>query len=182
MIDEVFIPGCEDDTISTTEIRSIVKKMQSANGDEAKYLPPFRTFLKKTAQSAATLSNGIYTVMDNDGYYYAGWGTSVYKVGDVRKDDVHSPIEIVKSYDIRDGLPKDQRDKISRIMGFGMTYDGYLRWGKKKETKSNRNYPTHSRLRCAILRRGLRPKNASFVSNSPLVISSSLSPDFRTSQ
>jgi hypothetical protein len=126
MVDEVFIPGCEDDTISTTEIRSIVKKMQSANGDEAKYLPPFRTFLKKTAQSAATLSNGIYTVMDKDGYYYAGWGTSVYKVGDVRKDDVHSPIEIVKSYDIRDGLPKDQRDKISRIMGFGMTYDGYL--------------------------------------------------------
>ena len=64
--------------------------------------------------------------MDKDGYYYAGWGTSVYKVGDVRKGDVYSPIEIAKSYDIRDGLPEDQRDKISRIFGFAMTYDGHL--------------------------------------------------------
>ena len=126
MIDEVFIPGSEDDTISTTEIRDIVKEMQSSTNDEAKYLASFRTFLEKTAQSSATIGNGIYTVMDKDGYYYAGWGTSVYKVGDVRSGDVHSPIEITKSYDIRDGLPENQRDKISRIFGFGMTYDGYL--------------------------------------------------------
>ena len=64
--------------------------------------------------------------MDKDGYYYAGWGTTVYKVGDVRKGDVHSPIEIVKAYDVRDGVPADQRDKISRIFGLGMTYDGHL--------------------------------------------------------
>ena len=115
MIDEVFIPGNEDDTISTTEIRNIVKEMQSAKGDEAKYLASFRTFLEKTAQSSTTIGNGIYTVMDKDGYYYAGWRTSVYKVGDVHPGDVNSPIEISKSYDIRDGLPEDQRDKISRI-------------------------------------------------------------------
>ena len=72
------------------------------------------------------MGNGTYTLMDKDGYYYAGWRTSVYKVGDVRPGDVYSPIEITKSYDIRDGLPEDQRDKISRIFGFGMTYDGYL--------------------------------------------------------
>jgi hypothetical protein len=126
MIDEVFIPGNEDDTISTTEIRDIVKEMQSATDDEARYLELFRTFLEKTAQSSATIANGIYTMMDKDGYYYAGWGTSVYKIGDVREGDVYSPIEIAKSYDIRDGLPEDQRDKISRIMGFAMTYDGHL--------------------------------------------------------
>jgi hypothetical protein len=126
MIDEVFIPGNEDDTISTTEIRNIVKEMESAKDDDAKYLAAFRTFLQKTAQSSATIPNGIYTMMDKDGYYYAGWGTSVYKIGDVRPGDVYSPIEITKSYDIRDGLPKDQRDKISRIMGFSMTYDGHL--------------------------------------------------------
>jgi hypothetical protein len=126
MVDEVFIPGLEGDTISTARLRQIVKQIESANGDEIKYLPPFREFLGKTAQSSATISNAIYTLMDRDGFYYAGWGTSVYKVGDVREGDVHSPIEIVQSYDLRSGLPEDQRDKISRIMGFAMTYDGYL--------------------------------------------------------
>jgi hypothetical protein len=126
MIDEVFIPGNENDTISTTEIRNVVKEMNSATDDEEKYLASFRTFLKKTGQSSATIPNGIYTLMDKDGYYYAGWGTSVYKIGDARPGDVYSPIEITKSYDIRDSLPKDQRDKISRIMGFGLTYDGHL--------------------------------------------------------
>jgi hypothetical protein len=126
MIDEVFIPGNENDAISTTEIRNVVKVMTSATDDEEKYLASFRTFLDKTGQSSATIPNGIYTLMDKDGYYYAGWGTTVYKIGDTRSGDVYSPIEITKSYDIRDGLPKDQRDKISRIMGFGLTYDGHL--------------------------------------------------------
>jgi hypothetical protein len=126
MVDEVSIPGLEEKTMSTTQIREIVKQMESAKGDEKKYLPPFRKFLEKTAQSSATIGNGIYTLMDKDGYYFAGWETSVYKVGDVRKGDVYSPIAIVKSYDIRDGLPRDQRDKISRIFGFAMTYDGHL--------------------------------------------------------
>jgi len=126
MVDEVSIPGHEDETISTTEIRGIAKQMQAANGDEKKYLKPLRKFLKKTGQSSATLSNGVYTLMDRDGYYYAGWGTTVYKVGDVREGDVYSPIEIVRLFDIRDGIPQDQRGKISRIMGFAMTYDGHL--------------------------------------------------------
>ena len=126
MVDEVSIPGLEDHTISTTQLRSIVKQMGSAIGDENEYLLPLREFLEKTAQSSTTLGNGVYTLMDRDGYYYAGWGTSVYKIGDVREGDVHSPIEIVKSYDLRSGLPEDQRDKISRIFGFGMTYDGHL--------------------------------------------------------
>jgi hypothetical protein len=126
MIDEVSIPGLENDTMSTTQLRQIVKDMESANGDEKKYLAPFHEFLEKTAQNSVTVSNGIYTFMDKDGYYYAGWGTSVYKIGDVREGDVNSPIEIVKSFDIRDGVPEGQRDKINRMMGFSMTYDGYL--------------------------------------------------------
>jgi hypothetical protein len=126
MVDEVSIPGLEDNTISATQIRDIVKQMEAAKGDEKKYLAPVRRFLDKTVQNSVTIAYGIYTLMDKDGYYYAGWGTSVYKVGDVRSGDVHSPIEIVKSYDIRDGLPEDQRDKVSRIFGFALTYDGHL--------------------------------------------------------
>jgi hypothetical protein len=126
MVDEVSIPGLEDNTMSPEEIRDIVEQMKSANGDEEKYLPPFSEFLNRTDQRSETVSNGVYTLMDRDGYYYAGWGTSVYKVGDVREGDVNSPIEIVKSFDIRDGMPADLRDKINRIIGFAMTYDGYL--------------------------------------------------------
>ena len=74
MVDEVSIPGLEDNTISTTKLRRIVKQMESAKGDETVYLPPLTEFLEITAQSSATLMNGLYTLMDSDGYYYAGWG------------------------------------------------------------------------------------------------------------
>jgi hypothetical protein len=126
MVHEVPIPGLEDKTMSPDEIRDIAKQMKAAQGDEEKYLSPYRKFLERTDQSSETISNGIYTVMDKDGFYYAGWGTSVYKVGDVREGDVDSPIEIVKSFDVRDGMPKDLRDKISRIFALSMTYDGHL--------------------------------------------------------
>jgi hypothetical protein len=125
-IDEVAIPGWEDKTISTTKLRDIAKRMEANLDNEAGYLAPMNEFLEETEQSGATLGNGVYTLMDKDGYYYAGWGTSVYKVGDVRPGDVYSPIEIAASFDLRDGVSADQRDKISRIFGFAMTYDGYL--------------------------------------------------------
>jgi hypothetical protein len=126
IVDEVSIPGLEDNTISTTELRRIVKQMEFANGDEHEYLLPLREFLKETAQGTATVGNGLYTLMDKDGYYYGGFGTTVYKVADVREGDVYSPIEIVKSFDMRDGMPEDLRDKISRIFALSMTYDGHL--------------------------------------------------------
>ena len=126
MIDEVLIPGLEKNGMATSRIRRIVKEMESSRNNEKKYLEVFRKFLKQTKQSSASIGNGVYTLMDKDGYYYAGWGTTVYKVGDVRKNDVFSPIEIVKYYDVRDGVPKKHREKISRIFGFAMTYDGYL--------------------------------------------------------
>ena len=36
MVDEVAIPGLEDTTISTTQLRQIVKQMESAKGNEEK--------------------------------------------------------------------------------------------------------------------------------------------------
>ncbi|QDT68651.1 hypothetical protein MalM25_15750 [Planctomycetes bacterium MalM25] len=126
IIDEVALPGREDDNMSTTEIRRIAKAMEANRDNEEEYLTAYRKFLNQTKQTSATVGNGTYTLMDKDGYYYAGWGTTVYKVGDVRPGDIHSPIEIVESYDVRDGVPADQRDKLSRIFGFAMTYDGHL--------------------------------------------------------
>ena len=40
MIDEISIPGLEDNTISTTQLRGIAKQMESAIGDEKEYLRP----------------------------------------------------------------------------------------------------------------------------------------------
>jgi hypothetical protein len=126
LVHEVTIPGFEDKTMSPDEIREVVKRMEAAEGDEEKYLAAYREFLERADLSSETISNGIYTVMDKDGFYYAGWGTSVYKVGDVREGDVESPLEIVRSFDVRDGMPDDLKDKISRIFALSMTYDGYL--------------------------------------------------------
>jgi hypothetical protein len=48
MVDKVAIPGREDDSMSTTEIRRIVKSMEASTNDERKYREGFRKFLKET--------------------------------------------------------------------------------------------------------------------------------------
>jgi hypothetical protein len=126
IVDEVFIPGFEDESISTTEIRRIVKEMLAAGNDEGKYLPPFSEYLAKVGQSSETIGNGVYTVMDVDGNYYVGWGTTIYKVADEREGDVFSPLRIVTSFDIRDGLNPEDATKVNRIFGFGITSDGHV--------------------------------------------------------
>ena len=68
MVDEVSIPGLEDNTMSPEEIRDIVEQMKSSNGDEEKYLPPFSEFLNRSDQRSETVSNCVYTLMDKDGY------------------------------------------------------------------------------------------------------------------
>jgi hypothetical protein len=124
IVDEIYIPGYEQENISTTDIRRIVKEMHAAGTDESKYLPPFREYLAKIGQSSASIGNGIYTIMDKEGSHFVGWGTSIYKVADIRKGDVYSPIQIVKSYDIRDGLSPEDAAKVNRIFGLQMNYDG----------------------------------------------------------
>jgi hypothetical protein len=124
MVDEIYIPGYEKESIPTADVRRIVKEMTAAGKDESKYLPPFREFLAKIGQSSATIGNGIYTIMDKDGSHYVGWGTSIYKVSDVHKGEVYSPIQITKSYDIRDGLNPEDAAKVNRIFGLQMNHDG----------------------------------------------------------
>ena len=124
IIDEVNVPGYEQESISTTEIRRIVKEMMAAGTDEGKYLPPFREYLTKIGQSSATIGNGVYTMMDKDGSYFVGWGTSIHKVADVYPGDVYSPIQIVRSYDVRDGLSPRDAAKVNRIFGLQMNHDG----------------------------------------------------------
>ena len=47
-------------------------------------------------------------------------------MADERVGDVHSPLRIVSSFDLRDGLEPVDAAKVNRIMGLGLTYDGYV--------------------------------------------------------
>ncbi|MGI9614037.1 MAG: hypothetical protein ACR2QO_14100 [Acidimicrobiales bacterium] len=126
IVDEIYVPGYDDESISSAEIRRVVKEMESARDDEGTYLSVFKGYIDKIGQSSASLGNGVYTVMDQAGNYYIGWGTTVHKVADERPDDIYSPLKIVASYDIRDGLEPDDAANVSRIFGFGLTYDGHV--------------------------------------------------------
>jgi hypothetical protein len=126
VVDEISIPGYEEDDISTVAVRRIVKEMHAAGDDEEKYLAPFRDYLTKIGQSSTAIGNGIYTIMDKDGNHFIGWGTTIYKVADERAGDVYSPLRIMASYDVRDALTPEEAANVSRIFGFGLTYDGYV--------------------------------------------------------
>jgi hypothetical protein len=126
LVDEISVPGYEEGGISTVDIRRVVKQMRAANRDEAKYLPPFREYLAKVGQSSAAIGNGIYTVMDKDGNHFIGWGTTIHKVADERPGDVFSPLRVIASFDVRNGLTPEDAANVSRIFGFGLTYDGHV--------------------------------------------------------
>jgi hypothetical protein len=125
-IDEIIVPGFEYDTPPVEQIEETVEAMRTAGNDEAEYLRPFAEHISNIRQGAATIMNGAYTVMDHEGNYYAGWGTTVHKVSDVNPGDINSKIEIVSSYNIKDGLSPEEAEKINRLVAISMTYDGYL--------------------------------------------------------
>ncbi len=125
-VDEVMIPGFEYETPSPEQMKKTVEEMIAAGNDEEKYLPPYAKHVKDIRQSSANIAFGIYCVMDNEGNYFVGWGTSMYRVSDKTPGDINSGIEITRSFNLKDGLPPEEAEKISRIMAMGMTYDGFI--------------------------------------------------------
>lgn len=125
-VDEVVVPGFEYEVPSDEEIRDTVDKMIAGGTDEAKYLPPYAAHVKAIKQSSANIGNGIYTMMDNEGNYFCGFGTSIFKVSDKTPGDVNSEIEITKAFNVKDGVTPEEAKQISRIFALGMTYDGNI--------------------------------------------------------
>ncbi len=125
-VHEVIVPGFEYEVPSESEIRATVDEMIAGGTDESKYLPPYAAHVKAIKQSSANIGNGIYTMMDHEGNYYAGFGTSIFKVSDKNPGDVNSEIEIVKGFDVKDGVSPEEAKNISRIFALGMTYDGHI--------------------------------------------------------
>jgi hypothetical protein len=125
-VDELMIPGFEYETPTTEQITHTVEAMMAAGNDEEKYLPPYTKHVKDIRQSSANIAFGIYCVMDHEGNYFVGWGTSMHRVSDKTPGDINSGIEITHSFNLKDGLPPEEAKKISRIMAMGMTYDGFI--------------------------------------------------------
>ena len=125
-VDEVVVPGFEYDVPGDDEIKATVDEMIAGGTDENKYLPPYARHVKAIRQSSANIGNGIYTMMDNDGNYFAGFGTSIFKVSDKTPGDINSEIEITKSFNVKDGVTPEEAKQISRIFALGMTYDGHI--------------------------------------------------------
>jgi hypothetical protein len=125
-IDEIIVPGFEYDTPTVEQMEETVAAMRTAGNDEAAYLGPFAEFISDIRQGAGTIMNGAYVVMDHEGNYFGGWGTTVHRVSDANPGDINSKIEIVASYNIKDGLAPEEAEKISRLVAVSMTYDGYL--------------------------------------------------------
>jgi hypothetical protein len=125
-VDEITVPGFEYETPSVADIEKTVQTMRAAGTNEEKYLPPFVKHVQNIRQGGATLMNGTYVVTDHEGNYYAGWGTTVHKVSDKIPGDVNSEIEISASFNLKDGLPAEESERINRLVAISMTYDGYL--------------------------------------------------------
>ena len=79
------------------EIRDLAKAIEAGGTDEKAYLPPLQAYNSKHQVSGENLAFGVYTLLDRDGNYYAGWGTTVYKVADEKPGDVRSKMKIAKS-------------------------------------------------------------------------------------
>jgi hypothetical protein len=126
LIDRIIIPGYDEQNATEDEIRGVVEAIDSGGTDETRYLPPLQAYTAKHRVDGQNLAFGVYTLLDRDGNYFSGWGTTVYKVADEEPGNVRSNLKVVESFDVKDGLPSDQAGKISRLLGLGMTYDGYV--------------------------------------------------------
>jgi hypothetical protein len=126
LIDRVTIPGYGEQDATEDEIRNLAQAIEVGGTKESAYLPPLQAYNSKHQVSGENLAFGVYTLLDHDGNYYAGWGTTVFKVADEKPGDVRSKMKIAKSYDLKDGLRPEDAAKISRLLGLAMTYDGHI--------------------------------------------------------
>ena len=65
-------------------------------------------------------------MLDREGYLYAGYETTLFKFGDQGDATAISPLELVGSIDVREELPPEAREGVTRFMGVNMTFDGEI--------------------------------------------------------
>jgi hypothetical protein len=121
-------PGFEADAAKGTPdmIQSVLDKLDAAERarDEKKIVEATAS-MGTMGVNLQTGINGVYNLFDKDGYHYCVFGgTKVLKSFD--DNDPKADLRIVASKNVVDDLPPDVAKSVTRIIGLGMTYDGYL--------------------------------------------------------
>jgi len=124
----VAYPGFEADAAKATAdaIQSVLDKLDSAERarDETQIVQALST-MGTMGLNLQTGINGVYNLFDKDGYHYCVFGgTKVLKCFD--DNDPAADLRIIASKDVATDLPPDVAKSVTRIIGLGMTYDGYL--------------------------------------------------------
>jgi hypothetical protein len=121
-------PGFEADAAKANPdaIQSVLDALDKAERarDETQIVKALST-MGTMGLNLQTGINGVYNLFDKDGYHYCVFGgTKVLKTFD--DNDPKADIRIIASKNLADDLPPDVAKSVSRIMGLGMTYDGFL--------------------------------------------------------
>ena len=126
MIGQLVIPGEEKAYFSPTTTAALVKQMDANYSNEEGYLKAFSDLMDKRQIAPGDVSGGVYSLIDKDGFLYAGSGTRLFKYGDANDKGADAPLEIEGMVDIRDHMSPELAKTVTRFLGINMTYDGYI--------------------------------------------------------
>jgi hypothetical protein len=124
----VAYPGLEQEAQQANEqaVAAILSEVDAARRekDDAKLLAAVGR-LERLGLNFTTLTNGVYNIIDRDGFHYCVYGgTKVLKTTD--DNAVSTPVRVVKSVDVAAAMPPDVAKAVTRIIGLNMTYDGHI--------------------------------------------------------
>src|SRR5262245_11151576 len=92
--------------------------------DEARMLALSKT-IAQLGFSRENIVNGVYNLIDRDGFHYAVFGgLKIIKSTD--DNDLEKPLRVIKVTDLARQLPADLAARVRAITAFSMTYDGHL--------------------------------------------------------
>lgn len=126
LINQLIAPGQNASYAKPEETAALVKTMDANYMKEDGYIKPVSSFLKKHNQGLENGAYGVYSMIDSDGYLYAGYGTTLVKYGDGIDANADTPLRLIDKMDLRDHLPKELAKKVHRFLGINVTYDGYI--------------------------------------------------------
>ena len=107
-IDEIVLPGFEKDYASPEVVDALLKKLDASYMNDEVVLSELDRYMKKYNLGSDNAPNGLYTMVDKDGHLYAGYGTTIFKIGDVDPSQTaNSKIKVLASKDVRTLLPPE---------------------------------------------------------------------------
>ena len=125
-VSHVLIPGYDRNYVPPEVVGPPVDDLDALSDDEPAFIARAQGVLREHDITLQSYASGVYTLMDRDGHYFAGYGTHLVKVSDARRDDAGAPLTITAMRDLRDDMPDGLRDTIRRFIGMNITSDGHI--------------------------------------------------------